>query len=233
MEGIVTIIFSNYISATSLEQSRSRVRDFDNTVVDMVIYVPKENELMKEKLKLLEDIEEIEEYREGFFEEYQIKIDDAFKRQSLYKEGFDFYAEEFNEYEYNEIRLAALKQKVEEINLILSQKNKSTYYKQIIQELYPTADVVIGNRTNLFDYDSIIEKYVGEQFEVFLDKEDQRTLKKEFANLKVNLKHTADKIGLNQIKRILKENNSKYMIESYLRYDKRTKKSFNTWHIFR
>jgi len=75
--------------------------------------------------------------------------------------------------------------KVKEINLVLNHKDRSVYYKSRIQDLYPTVHVVIGNRNNLFDYDSIIEKYIGDQVEFYLNKEEQIKLKKEFVNLKL------------------------------------------------
>lgn len=184
IEGEVTIIFSSYFTETSLEQCRARVRDFKDTVVDIVVYVPREKELKREKDHYFELIKEIKDYRAEFLEVYGVILDDMLKLHSKFKEGFE-ETNFLDDYEYNQIRLEALEVQLRQVEKILQQKNKSAYYFQRLKELYPNREVIIGNRTHLVDYDKIIKEFIGEKEECYLDKKQQIRFKKIFIELKV------------------------------------------------
>lgn len=230
IEGEVTIIFSNHFTETSIEQCRARVRDFKDTVVDIVIYVPKKEGLRIEKDSYNELIKEIKDYRAEILEEYGVELDDMLKLHSKFKIGFE--EDNFlDDCEYNQIHLEVLEVQLRQVEKILQQKNKSAYYFHRLKELYPNTEVIIGNRTHLVDYDKLVKEFIGEKEECYLDKYQQLCFKNMFVEIKVNLKHSATEIGFNKIKKILEENNCKYGIELVSKYDKKIKNA-NTWHLY-
>lgn len=214
IEGSVLVVFPSYINWTSLEQSRSRVRNFKNTSVDIVIYVPRTPTLEKEKDNLIKIIADLKDVRKAFKELDDIDLDEILALPA-YKDG-EFGIENYQDYiDYNEMTLLAYETQLEEIETLLNVKDRSKYYYKKISELYPNAEIKFANKNHTIDYDSIMKEFINEDgSDTWLDKEQQNKLGAIFAELKVDEKHATNKVGVNKIGKELKENHSLYSIES-------------------
>lgn len=196
IEGSVTVSFAKYINWTSLEQSLSRVRNFKDNNVNMLICLPHKN--------FFRNIDFVEPEVIDYLEYCNEKTD----KNAVF--GRDEY------YKYNDFVIAYHKIGLDEVQEILNADDKIKYYKEKLHELYPNAEIVVIDSNDLIDIDSTIEKFMEGNEEINLIYPEE---KEKFVNtineLLKDKEHTGRKLKLNKISKKMKELNSSYCLTKY------------------
>ncbi|MFG3614370.1 DEAD/DEAH box helicase family protein [Rummeliibacillus stabekisii] len=214
IEGAVTVSFARYMNWTSLEQSRSRVRNFKDNSVSMLVCLPHKaflNNVVIEK---------------------ENKIGDwIYGRETTDKTAI-FGADAYNQ--YNDFRIAFQEFELEEIKEILNAEDKIEYYKEKLKEIYPDAEICMLHeiKSSFIDFDEIMQSFIGAEVdEAYLCKDEQNRLGEIFKKLNFAASNANRKFGVNRISKELEKNGSIFGIETKnKRIDGKVQ---NTWHVYR
>lgn len=194
VEGSVTVSFAKYINWTSLEQSRSRVRNFNDNNVNMLVCIPHKaflNKVVSKKEKL------IKELKEG-----QKKADI----------NVAFGGNEYNQ--FNDFRIAFHEIELLEVEEIINTEDKIIYYQKILQKSYPNAEIKVINYcdlTNIEDYFNNILN--GSNVAIILNPQKEQ-IKNDLKALKLDRKNPNNPVGLKKIKDLFKEKNLPFDIDN-------------------
>lgn len=195
IEGSITVAFPTFINWTSLEQSRSRVRYFKNTSIDMLVRVPHGITLNNLEDKYKKEIKEIKEKQK----EKPIKENMPF--------GYDIYNK------YNDFVLAYKEIQLREVQKMKSVDDLIEYYVEKLQELYPNAEINVNNSNELIDIDSVIEEFIEDDEEInLINIEEKERFINAMNEVIKDKEHTGRKLKLNKISKKLIELNSAYRL---------------------
>lgn len=195
IEGSVTVAFPTYINWTSLEQSRSRVRYFKNTIINMLVRIPHGITLNNLEAKYKKEIKEIKEIQ----------------TKKPKKEDMPFGYEIYNK--YNDFALAYKDIQLHEVQKMKTVDNLIEYFKEKLHEFYPNAEIEVIDSNDLIDIDSVIEEFIGDNEEInLIDIEDKERFINAINEVYKDKEHTGRKLKLNKISKIMKELNSTYSL---------------------
>lgn len=216
VEGSVTVSFAKYINWTSLEQSRSRVRNFNNNSVNMLVCLPHKN--------FLKNIDFVEPELIDYLE---------YCNETTDKNAI-FGRDEYNK--YNDFRIAYHVIELEEVREILNADDKVEYYKEKLHELYPNAEICMANemKSSFINFDEVMQSFIGYEIdEEYLFKYKQNELGELFKNLNFVTENANRKFGIERINRELERNGSIFRMETKNKRNKVNGKVENTWHVYK
>lgn len=201
IEGSVLVSFTKYINWTSLEQSRSRVRNFNNNNVNMLICIPHKGFLNNIALKKKQLID--------YLKVGQEKSD----RNAVF--GGNAYNR------FNDFRITFHEIELEEIEAILNSEDKIEYYRQKSHELYPNAKIRVIDNNDLIDIDSVIKEFIGDNEEMeLIDAEEKKRFINVINEVLKDKEHIGRKLKLNKISKKLIDLNSNYRLIKYSKHVK-------------